>query len=261
MIPTIIGQKLGQTQRFTKDGRRLPISTILAGPCTVIWQKENTIQIAFGERKNSLKGKIGHVKKAGLLKAPLFLTEIEVSEGEFKPGDKILVSDVLKSGDIVNVVGISSGKGFAGVVKKWHFKGGPRTHGQSDRERAPGSIGQTTTPGRVYKGKKMAGRMGGSQVTIKNMSVFEIDKEKNLVYLVGLVPGVVESEISITKVKEGKPYSEEIPPENEVAEEVKAEEAVETAPEAVEAVQEVVNEVEKTNVEEVKVENTEKETK
>jgi len=241
MIPTIIGQKQGQTQRFTKDGRRLPITAILAGPCTVIWQKENKVQIAFGERKNSLKGKIGHVKKAGLLKAPLFLTEIEVTEGEFKPGDKILVSDVLKSGDVVNVIGISSGKGFAGVVKRWHFKGGPRTHGQSDRERAPGSIGQTTTPGRVYKGKKMAGRMGGSQVTIKNMSVFEVDKENNLVYLVGLVPGVVDSEITITKVKEGKSYSEDVQ-----TEEVKMEEAPVVVSEAVEKVQAPANEVENT---------------
>jgi large subunit ribosomal protein L3 len=256
MIPTIIGQKLGQTQRFTKDGRRLPVTTILAGPCTVVWQKEKKMQIAFGERKNSLKGKIGHVKKAGLLKAPLFLTEIDIAEGEFKPGDKILVSDVLKSGDVVNVIGISSGKGFAGVVKRWHFKGGPRTHGQSDRERAPGSIGQTTTPGRVYKGKKMAGRMGGTQVTIKNMTVFEVDKENNLVYLVGLVPGVVDSQITITKVKEGKSYNEDVQ-----AEEIKVEEAAETVSEAVEEVQASASEVVNTTSEEIKVENTEGETK
>lgn len=234
MLNAIIGQKLGQTQKFTKDGRRLPVSMVLTGPCTVIWQKEKKAQISFGERKNTDKAVLGHVKKAGLEKGPLFLSEVEVLEGEYKAGDKIFASDLLKSGDIVDVTGISRGKGFTGVVKRWHFKGGPRTHGQSDRERAPGSIGQTTTPGRVYKGKKMAGRSGFEQVTIKNLQVFEVDKEKNIVYLVGLIPGVVDSEIKIIKVGDGKAFLETVSEASLEAPEPVKEEVVETVEEKIE---------------------------
>lgn len=106
----------------------------------------------------------------------------------------------LEPGDIVDVIGVSKGKGFAGVVKRHHFKGGPRTHGQSDRERAPGSIGQTTTPGRVYKGKRMAGRMGQNRVTIKNLRVVSVDGE--LLTVKGLVPGAAKSKVAIRKVRE-----------------------------------------------------------
>lgn len=110
-------------------------------------------------------------------------TQVSVGPGEVK------IADVLAEGDKVSVSGVSKGKGFAGVVKRWHFKGGPRTHGQSDRERAPGSIGSTTTPGRVYKGKKMAGKMGGKKVTVKNLRVLKIEAEKNSLLLSGAVPG------------------------------------------------------------------------
>jgi len=106
---------------------------------------------------------------------------------EYKKGDKIRVDEVFKVGDKVKVTGWSKGKGFTGVVKRWHFKGGPRTHGQSDRERAPGSIGQTTTPGRVYKGKKMAGRAGGKRVTISGLTITNIDQD--ILEVKGLVPG------------------------------------------------------------------------
>lgn len=112
----------------------------------------------------------------------------------------------LKAGDVIKVTGISKGKGFAGVVKRHHFKGGPRTHGQSDRERAPGSIGQTTTPGRVYKGKRMAGRMGQDRVTIRNLQIVDIDSSKNLIFIKGLVPGPKRNTISIIKTGESKKF-------------------------------------------------------
>ena len=145
---------------------------------------------------------IGHLKKAGLDKnPPRFLREVRVTDlGDLKPGSEIKADDVFKEGDKVAITGISKGKGFAGVVKRHHFKGGPRTHGQSDRERAPGSIGQTTTPGRVYKGKRMAGRMGQDKVTLKNLKVVSIDTEKNILIVSGLVPGGRNSLLMIKKI-------------------------------------------------------------
>jgi ribosomal protein L3 len=115
----------------------------------------------------------------------------------------VVASDIFKAGDVVAVTGISKGKGFAGVVKRHHFRGGPRTHGQSDRERAPGSIGQTTTPGRVYKGKRMAGRMGGEQATVKNLHIISVNTENGEVEISGQVPGNPGSLISIRKIKSG----------------------------------------------------------
>jgi len=109
------------------------------------------------------------------------------------------LGDIFKEGDRVTISGISKGKGFAGVVKRHHFKGGPRTHGQSDRERAPGSIGSTTTPGRVLKGKRMAGKMGNQKVTVKNQKIVKIDVEKNMIYLQGAVPGIKKGTITLKR--------------------------------------------------------------
>ncbi len=208
MINSILGIKLGQTQKFLSDGQRIPVTEIQAGPCFVVEVKPGAVQLGFGERKEkkTLKPILGHIKKAGLKVIPRFLREVSANQEEInanlKVGDEIKVGDVLKPGDTVDVTGISKGKGFAGVVKRWGFAGGPRTHGQSDRERAPGSIGSTTTPGRVLKGKKMAGRMGQERVTIKNLSVFEIDPEKNLLLVKGLVPGAKKGLLIIKKVGE-----------------------------------------------------------
>lgn len=203
MIGTILGKKIDQSCQFTEEGERIPVSHILAGPCVVIDVKTTkrdgymAIKLGFGERREVTIPKpiLGIFKKAGLVKnLPRFLKEVRIMEELtdnklLKPGSVVKVSDVFKTGDHVAVTGISKGKGFAGVVKRHHFRGGPRTHGQSDRERAPGSIGQTTTPGRVYKGKRMAGRMGGQKVTIKNLKVVSIDEKNNLLTISGLVPG------------------------------------------------------------------------
>lgn len=223
MIDTIFGSKLGMGQTFVGT-TRVPITWIKVGPCVVTQIKREekdgywAVQLGFGERKvkNVSKPLRGHLKDAikKLNIAPRFLKEVRLDkEPDFKVGDTISVSDIFKNGDIVQITGISKGKGFAGVVKRWSFSGGPRTHGQSDRERASGSIGQGTTPGRVWKGKKMAGRMGGRKVTLKNLVVVSVDSEKDLMSVSGAVPGARYSLLTIKKLGEGKlsQLEEEIP--------------------------------------------------
>lgn len=215
MLNGILGTKIDQTQKFTSQGERIPVTRIQAGPCPVVQikTKDNdgygAIQLGLGSRKKANKPLEGHLKKYKIQTPPLFLGEIRAHQPEIsanlKIGDEIKVEDVFKTGDIVNVIGISKGKGFAGVVKRWGFAGGPRTHGQSDRERAPGSIGAGTTPGRVLKGRKMAGRLGHQRTTVKNLEVFAIEPEKNLLLVKGLVPGPRGGLLMIRKVKEGKP--------------------------------------------------------
>ncbi|OGG15231.1 50S ribosomal protein L3 [Candidatus Gottesmanbacteria bacterium RIFCSPHIGHO2_01_FULL_39_10] len=213
MINAILGQKIDQSQAFTSDGRRIPVTHITAGPCTVVDMKSppthsySSLQLSLGLRKikNTTKAKLGHLKKAGLDKnPPRFLREIRLSDlsnlSDLKPGTVIKVEQVFAAGDKIQVTGVSKGKGFQGGVRRHHFKGGPRTHGQSDRERAPGAIGQTTTPGRVYKGKRMAGRMGNDKVTLKKLEVIAIDPERNILTIKGLVPGGRNSLLIIRKM-------------------------------------------------------------
>jgi large subunit ribosomal protein L3 len=201
----ILGRKIGPTQTFTAEGKRLSVTEIEAGPCWIthiaLTPTYKSIQLGFGETKNLSKAEEGHLKKAGLDKKLRFLrsfTVSEVAETE-KLGVQVNVSDVFTAGDAITVMGISKGKGFAGGVKRHHFQGGPKTHGQSDRERAPGSIGMTTTPGRVFKGKRMAGRMGSDRVTVKGLKVIAINAEKNILTVKGLVPGAKNSLLVIQK--------------------------------------------------------------
>src|SRR3990167_1799016 len=203
MINAIFGTKITQSQSFTSDGRRIPVTKVKVTPNVVVTTSP-VFQVGIGKRRPATISQaiIGHLKKAGLDKnPPRFLREVRVTDlGDLKPGSEIKADDVFKEGDKVAITGISKGKGFAGVVKRHHFKGGPRTHCQSDRERAPGSIGQTTTPGRVYKGKRMAGRMGQDKVTLKNLKVVSIDTEKNILIVSGLVPGGRNSLLMIKKI-------------------------------------------------------------
>jgi len=196
MIDAILGTKIEQTQKFTEEGKRIPVTRIKTSPCFVVQIKNkkkngySALQLGFGRKKRINKPLEGHLRKAGKKIAPLYLKEVRISsedEEKFKPGQEIRIDEIFKVGDKIKVTGCSKGKGFTGVVKRWHFKGGPRTHGQSDRERAPGSIGQTTTPGRVFKGKKMAGRAGGERVTISGLTVTGI--EGDVLEVRGLVPG------------------------------------------------------------------------
>jgi large subunit ribosomal protein L3 len=212
MINTILGSKGVSSQTFI-EGFRIPVTKVTVGPCVVTQIKKMdkdgywAIQIGFSSKraKNTSKPLQGHLKATSKdSRFPRFLREIRVdSEPEVKVGDELKASDIFNAGDVVAVTGISKGKGFAGVVKRHHFRGGPRTHGQSDRERAPGSIGQTTTPGRVYKGKRMAGRMGGEQATVKNLHIISVNTESGEVEISGQVPGNPGSLISIRKIKSG----------------------------------------------------------
>lgn len=202
MVNAVLGKKIDQKQMFLEDGERIPVTIIDAGGNVVVTTHENSIQLGFAVTKKPKKPIIGHIKKAGLKKSPRFFREVKGEE--VKPGTVINVSEVLKPGDLVDVVGVSKGKGYAGVVKRHHFKGGPRTHGQSDRERAPGSIGQTTTPGRVYKGKRMAGHMGAQRVTIKNLQV--VDVTGNQLLIRGLVPGAKNSLVIVSKIGQAKKF-------------------------------------------------------
>jgi len=202
MIEGIIGRKIGMTQVFGEDGKVAPVTAIEVGPCFVTQIKRaekegyDAVQLGFGEAKRLNSPQKGHLKKVGMLK---HLREFEASDiASIQVGQRVDVS-IFKPGDLVDVTGISKGKGFAGVVKRHHFAGGPKTHGQSDRHRAPGSIGATTTPGRVFKGLRMAGHMGNERVTVRHLRVIEADAERNLLLVRGAVPGARNRLITIKK--------------------------------------------------------------
>jgi large subunit ribosomal protein L3 len=195
MLKGLIGKKIGMTQIFDETGAALPVTLIEAGPCYVtqvrLPEKEGyaAVQLGFQEAKPKrlTSGELGHLKKNEL--PPLrFLREFRLKDAEYKVGDKVTV-EVFGVGERVDVVGTSKGKGFAGVVKRYHFAGGPKTHGASDRLRAPGSNSATTTPGRVYKGSRRAGHMGHERVTAQGLKVVLVDAERNLLGVTGAVPG------------------------------------------------------------------------
>lgn len=207
MITGILGRKLGMTQVFTEAGEAKPVTVIEAGPCTItqIRTKEKdgyeAVQLGYGAAKRLNRPERGHLK--GL--APLrHLREVRVpSVEELRVGQQVDVG-IFEPGELVDATGISKGKGFAGVVKRHHFRGGPKTHGQSDRWRAPGSSGAGTTPGRVLKGTRRAGHMGNERVTVKNLEVVGTDPERNLLLVNGSVPGAVGGLLLIRKAKRGE---------------------------------------------------------
>lgn len=206
MLSSLYATKLNMTQAWDKNGRRLPVS-IVSCPSMVITQIKKTdkdgysaIQIGFGQQKTQRlkKPTIGHLKPLKSKQYPRDLKEIRVkADSQFNLGDQLTPSQILKAGDRVKVTGKSFGRGFAGVIKRWGFGGGPRSHGQSDRRRAPGSIGQGTDPGRVWKGKKMAGRYGNQQFTIKNLTIIKVQDDQ--IWIKGTIPGKIGSLIKITK--------------------------------------------------------------
>jgi len=192
MVQGIIGRKLGMTQVFRDNGKAEAVTAIEAGPCSVIQVKTvakegyNAVQLGFGEAKRLSSPQRGHLKELWQFK---YLREFRVDDSDaIEVGEKVDAS-LFKAGDLVDVTGISKGKGFAGVVKRHHFAGGPKTHGQSDRHRHPGSIGATTSPGRVLKGMRMAGHMGDKRTTVSHLEVFESDPARNLLLIRGAVPG------------------------------------------------------------------------
>ncbi len=191
----LIGKKVGMTQLIQADGRVAPVTLIEAGPCYVTQlrtpEKDGyaAVQLGFGasKPKQLAAGEKGHLQRNKL--PPLrYVREFRVSPGDFHEGDVVTVA-VFSVGDVVDVVGCSKGKGFQGPIKRYHFNRQPKTHGASDRTRSPGASGQTTTPGRLYKGKHMAGHMGSRRVTSQNIQVVLVDAERNLLGVRGSVPG------------------------------------------------------------------------
>jgi large subunit ribosomal protein L3 len=203
---TLLGRKLGMTRVFIEDGSSIPVTVIEAGPCPVVAVRSekkhgyNACQIGFGERRENLfnKPELGHFKAAGVAPSR-YLREVRLAEPEeIKVGD-VLKVDLFKAGEKVDVTGISRGMGFAGVMKRHHFQGANATHGQSDRWRAPGSVGQSSYPSRVFKGVRMAGRMGGETVTVVGLKVVRVIPEENLLLVAGGVPGKANSLVKIKK--------------------------------------------------------------
>lgn len=192
----IIGKKVGMTQIFDDNGNVIPVTVIQAGPCFVTQVRSaekdgySAVQLGFGETKAQrlTKGQLGHLRRNNLpalrhLREFRVRGDVDVVEGaEIK-------ADVFNKGERVDVIGTSKGRGFAGTIKRHGFHRQPKTHGQSDRERAPGSVGATTTPGRTFKRQRMAGRMGNERVTAQNLEVVVVDVERNLLAVRGSVPG------------------------------------------------------------------------
>ena len=202
MLQGFLGKKIGMTQVFREDGRVVPVTVIEAGPCVVTQVKtlENdgyeAVQLGFGDVKRRNKPQAGHLKNSKLSR---YLREVSTDDtSEFEVGQTIGV-DIFEAGEKIDVIGKSKGRGFAGVMKRWNFGGGPRTHGQSDRARAPGAIGGGTTPGKVYKGLKMAGHMGNRRITVKGLEIVEIDFERNLLLIKGGIPGATNSLVQIRR--------------------------------------------------------------
>lgn len=191
-IAGILGRKLGMMQIFDRDGNVVPITVIEAGPCQVTQVKTTerdgyaAVQLGFGAARRVNSPLRGHLRRLGPFR---YLREFPVDDaGDIQLGQRVGV-EIFQPGQRVDVTGISKGRGFAGVVKRHGFHGGPKTHGQSDRHRAPGSIGATTTPGRVFKGLRMAGHMGHQRVTTLNLEVAEVNPARGLLMVKGAVPG------------------------------------------------------------------------
>jgi large subunit ribosomal protein L3 len=195
MFKGLIGKKIGMTQIFDETGLSVPVTLLEAGPCFVTQVRTaanegySAVQLGFEEikPKRITAGELGHLKRNSL--APMrYLREFRAKEIQVKEGDKVDVA-LFAIGEHVDVIGTSKGKGFQGGVKRYHFHGGPKTHGQSDRHRAPGSRGSTTTPGRVFKGARGPGHMGDDRITAQNLRIVLVDLERNLIGVVGSVPG------------------------------------------------------------------------
>ena len=205
MVNGILGKKLGMTQIFTESGTRIPVTVIEAGPCTVVQKKitetdgYEAVQLGFGAQKAHRvnKPRAGHFAKAG---KGMFacLREVGGDVSDCEVGAEITCADVFTAGDMVDVTGVSKGKGFQGVMKRWNFSGGRSTHG-SKFHRAPGAIGCSAWPSHVFKGKKMAGQMGNERVTTQNLEIVDVRAEQNLILVKGAVPGPKNGLVTIRK--------------------------------------------------------------
>ncbi len=203
-ISGLIGRKIGMTTVYREDGGAEAVTVIEVGPCTVTQVKTKArdgyeaVQVGFGKAKNLSKPEAGHLKRSN--SQARHLQEFTAKDlGEYEVG-KTLSADVFKAGDLVKVTGQSKGRGYQGGVKRHHFHGGPKTHGQSDRHRAPGAIGSTTHPGHVWKGTRMAGHMGDAKATVSRIEVFTADPARHLLVVKGAVPGSINAIVRIEKL-------------------------------------------------------------
>lgn len=204
-IEGILGRKLGTTQVFDAKGRLRGVTAVEVGPCFVtdIRTPEKNgytaVQVGFSEDKRLNKPETGHLKAAGNLKLR-HLAEFAAQGSDYALGDRI-GTELFETGQKVDVTSTSKGRGYQGGVRRHNFRGGPKTHGQSDRHRAPGSIGSGTTPGRVYKGTRMAGHMGAERVTVRNLEVVSKNDERNVIFVAGSVPGAPGGLVRVRKAK------------------------------------------------------------
>lgn len=200
----LIGKKIGMTQVFNEEGRRIPITAIEAGPCPVLAVKQNSVQLGFelASEKRLKKPQSGYFKKLNIAPRKVIKEFLKGQSETYEIGQE-LKADLFKPGDFVDVTGVSIGKGFQGGMKRWHWHGGPRTHGSTSHRRV-GSIGSTTTPGRVWKGHHMPGHMGSATVTVQNLRVIKVDAENNLLMVKGAVPGHKNSYLVVKKAKKKK---------------------------------------------------------
>jgi large subunit ribosomal protein L3 len=207
MSPGILGKKIGMTQVFNVDGQVVPVTLVKAGPCIVTQRKTpatdgyDAVQLGLVEyAKKQTKPAGGHLKKSGA-EGVKFMREfrLDTGNGDLKPGDRVLAEE-FKPQELVDVIGVSKGRGFAGLVKRHHFRGGPSTHG-SMFHRAPGSIGASSFPSRVFPGMKMAGQMGTAQVTVRNLEVVSVDAEDNVIAVKGAIPGPNGGYVMVRRAK------------------------------------------------------------
>jgi large subunit ribosomal protein L3 len=199
MTNGLIGRKLGMTRVFAADGTAVPVTVIEAGPCHVVQVREGGVQLGFGARrpKTTTKAEIGHAKKAGLDAAPRVLRVFPVNGEAPAPGSEVKV-DIFSAGELVKVTGTTKGRGFQGVVHRYHFGGGPASHGNT-RHRKPGSISPGTDPSRVIKGKRMPGHMGAERHTELGLTVVKVDTERNLLFVRGAIPGSKNGIVTVAK--------------------------------------------------------------
>ena len=211
MSPGILGKKIGMTQVFRPDGQVVPVTVLKAGPCVVVQRKTpatdgyDAVQLGFMEyakKSGVTKPAAGHLKKSGV-EGVKFLREFRLEEGtngDLKAGDRVLV-DEFKPKEKVDVIGVSKGRGFGSLVKRHHFRGGPKSHG-SMFHRAPGSIGASSFPSRVFPGMRMAGQLGTARVTVRNLEIVDVDAEETVLLVKGAVPGPAGGYVVVRRAKQ-----------------------------------------------------------
>ncbi|MFA5311229.1 MAG: 50S ribosomal protein L3 [Candidatus Omnitrophota bacterium] len=197
----MLGRKIGMTQVFAEDGSYVNVTAIEAGPCWVLAVKDKSLQLGFAQisEKRLKKPIAGYFKKLNIACCKVIREVPKNPAKEYQVGDE-LKADIFSSGDFVDVTGVSIGKGFQGGMKRWHWKGGPMTHGSTSHRRV-GSIGSTTTPGRVWRGHHMPGHMGAQRVTLQNLKVVRVDLENNILLVKGAIPGCKNGYVMIRKAK------------------------------------------------------------